>query len=129
MSIAGSMYRANGPGSFRTRREVRVRQRRCAMSASGGYGPAQLNAVIVSHVNLLLATAHKPVLEAEIVAGQRPFSRHPAFLGLGRRAEVAGMYGRGPGLVARPDLSQGLCLPRALGLSLMPGSFIRRSGS
>src|SRR6476469_10014518 len=68
-----SMYRANGPEAFRPVGEVEFANGVAAMSASGGYGAAQINAGIVSHVNLLLGDRAKPVLEAEIVAGNRRF--------------------------------------------------------
>src|SRR6185369_969681 len=68
-----SMYRANGPEAFRPVGEVEFANGVAAMSASGGYGKAAICAGIVSHVNLLLGDAAKPVLEAEIVAGNGRF--------------------------------------------------------
>src|SRR3954447_14443393 len=64
-----SMYRANGPEAFRPVGEVEFANGVAAMSASGGYGKAAICAGIVSHVNLLLGEDARPVLEAEIVAG------------------------------------------------------------
>src|ERR1700757_2035345 len=64
-----SMYRAKGPEAFRPVGEGEFANGVAAMSASGGYGKAQICAGIVSHVNLLLGDAAKPVLEAEIAAG------------------------------------------------------------
>ncbi|WP_084302549.1 amidohydrolase [Bradyrhizobium sp. WSM2254] len=64
-----SMYRASGPEAFRPVGEVEFANGVAAMSASGGYGKAQICAGIVSHVNLLLGDGAKPVLEAEIAAG------------------------------------------------------------
>ena len=68
-----SMYRANGPEAFRPVGEVEFANGVAAMAASGGYGPAAICAGIVSHVNLLLGEGAKPVLEAEIVAGNGRF--------------------------------------------------------
>lgn len=68
-----SMYRKDGPEAFRPVGEVEFANGVAAMSASGGYGPAQINAGIVSHVNLLLGDGAKPVLEAEIAAGNGRF--------------------------------------------------------
>jgi hypothetical protein len=65
-----SMYRAIGPEAFRPVGEVEFANGVAAMAASGGYGPALICAGIVSHVNLLLGDGAKPVLEAEISAGQ-----------------------------------------------------------
>src|SRR6185437_12834933 len=59
-----SMYRASGPDGFRPVGEVEFANGVAAMSASGAYGKAQINAGIVSHVNLLLGDAAKGVLEA-----------------------------------------------------------------
>src|SRR3954469_13768482 len=68
-----SMYRATGPEAFRPIGEVEFANGIAAMSASGGYGPAQINAGIVSHVSMLLGDEAKGVLEAEIAAGNGRF--------------------------------------------------------
>src|SRR6187402_214402 len=68
-----SMYRAQGPEAFRPVGEVEFANGVAAMAASGGYGKAAICAGIVSHVNLLLGDGAKPVLEAEIVAGNGRF--------------------------------------------------------
>src|SRR5579871_5249888 len=70
---ARSMYRAKGPEAFRPVGEVEFANGAAAMSASGGYGPAAVCAGIVGHVNLLSGDGAKPVLEAEIAAGQGRF--------------------------------------------------------
>ena len=57
-----SMYRAHGPEAFRPVGEVEFANGVAAMSASGGYGKAAICAGIVSHVNLLLGDAARPVL-------------------------------------------------------------------
>src|SRR5258708_33334221 len=49
-----SMYRANGPEAFRPVGEVEFANGVAAMSASGGYGAAPVNAGIVSPVNLMV---------------------------------------------------------------------------
>src|SRR6202047_3979470 len=58
-----SMYRAGGPEAFRPVGEVEFANGVAAMSASGGYGRAAIFAGIVSHANLLLGEAARPVLE------------------------------------------------------------------
>src|SRR3977135_3981323 len=68
-----SMYRAHGPEAFRPVGEGEFANGVAAMSASGGYGPAAICAGIVSHVNLLLGEAARPVLEAEIAGGNGRF--------------------------------------------------------
>ena len=68
-----SMYRAGGPEAFRPVGEVEFANGVAAMAASGGYGTAALCAGIVGHVNLLLGDGAKPVLEAEIAAGNGRF--------------------------------------------------------
>ncbi len=70
---ARSMYRAKGPEAFRPVGEVEFANGAAAMSASGGYGPAAVCAGIVGHANLLLGDDVRPVLEAEISAGQGRF--------------------------------------------------------
>ncbi|MFX5295017.1 hypothetical protein ABTD22_20620, partial [Acinetobacter baumannii] len=67
-----------------------------AMSASGGYGKAQINAGIVGHANLLLGDAARSVLEAEIVAGNGRFRgiRHSS--AWDPEPDVAGMYATRP---------------------------------
>src|SRR5580700_3086487 len=70
---ARSMYRANGPEAFRPVGEVEFANGAAAMSASGGYGPAAICAGIVGHVSLLSGEDARPVLEAEISAGQGRF--------------------------------------------------------
>src|ERR1700682_3443169 len=120
-----SMYRASGPEAFRPVGEVEFANGVAAMSASGGYGPAAICAGIVSHVNLLLGEGARPVLEAEITAGQGRFRgiRHSS--AWDAEAGVAGMYATRPkGLLLDPrfrkgfsclaplDIPQGLFLPR-----------------
>lgn len=107
-----SMYRASGPEAFRPVGEVEFANGVAAMSASGGYGPATICAGIVSHVNLLLGDAAKPVLEAEIAAGGGRFRgiRHSS--AWDAELEVAGMYAKRPkGLLLDPTFRQGFaCL-------------------
>src|SRR6202166_2679794 len=68
-----SMYRARGPEAFRPVGEVEFANGVAAMSASGGYGPAAICAGIVGHANLLLGEGARPVLEAEMAAGNGRF--------------------------------------------------------
>jgi predicted TIM-barrel fold metal-dependent hydrolase len=113
-----SMYRAGGPEAFRPVGEVEFANGVAAMSASGGYGKAQICAGIVSHVNLLLGDGAKPVLEAEIVAGQGRFRgiRHSS--AWDADAEVAGMYAMRPkGLLLDPTFRKGFACLAPLGLS------------
>ena len=111
-----SMYRANGPEAFRPVGEVEFANGVAAMSASGGYGQAQINAGIVSHVDLLLGDGARPVLEAEIAAGNGRFRgiRHSS--AWDAEFEVAGMYAKRPkGLLLDPTFRKGFCLPCATG--------------
>jgi predicted TIM-barrel fold metal-dependent hydrolase len=113
-----SMYRKNGPEAFRPVGEVEFANGVAAMSASGGYGPAQINAGIVSHVNLLLGEDAKPVLEAEIAAGNGRFRgiRHSS--AWDGEFEVAGMYAKRPkGLLLDPTFRKGFACLAPLGLS------------
>lgn len=114
-----SMYRAGGPEAFRPVGEVEFANGVAAMSASGGYGPAQICAGIVSHANLLLGDGAKPVLEAEIVAGQGRFRgiRHSS--AWDADVEVAGvMYANRPkGLLLDTTFRKGFACLAPLGLS------------
>src|SRR3954449_3662125 len=91
-----SMYRATGPEAFRPVGEVEFANGVAAMSASGGYGGAAICAGIVSHVNLLLGEAARPVLEAQIAAGNGRFRgiRHSS--AWDQDPAVAGMYASRP---------------------------------
>ena len=113
-----SMYRANGPEAFRPVGEVEFANGVAAMSASGGYGKAQINAGIVSHANLLLGDAAKGILEAEIVAGNGRFRgiRHSS--AWDAEPEVAGMYATRPqGLLLDPTFRKGFACLAPLNLS------------
>ena len=115
---ARSMYRAKGPEALRPVGEVEFVNGVTAMSASGGYGPAQLCAGIVGHANLLLGDGVKPVLEAEITAGQGRFRgiRHSS--AWDAEAEIAGMYvSRPQGLLFDPTFRKGFSQLAPLGLS------------
>ena len=113
-----SMYRADGPEAFRPVGEVEFANGVAAMSASGGYGKAQINAGIVSHVNLLLGDGATPVLEAEIVAGNGRFRgiRHSS--AFDDDPNVAGMYATRPkGLLLDPTFRKGFACLAPLNLS------------
>lgn len=115
---ARSMYRTNGPEAFRPVGEVEFANGAAAMSASGGYGPAAICAGIVGHVNLLLGNGARPVLEAEITAGNGRFRgiRHSS--AWDSDAEVAGMYATRPkGLLLDPTFRKGFACLAPLGLS------------
>jgi predicted TIM-barrel fold metal-dependent hydrolase len=113
-----SMYRAIGPEAFRPVGEVEFANGVAAMSASGGYGKAAICAGIVSHVNLLLGDDARPVLEAEIAAGNGRFRgiRHSS--AWDADPEVAGMYATRPkGLLLDPAFRRGFACLAPLDLS------------
>jgi predicted TIM-barrel fold metal-dependent hydrolase len=113
-----SMYRATGEEAFRPVGEVEFANGIAAMSASGGYGPAAICAGIVSHVNLLLGDAARPVLEAEIAAGGGRFRgiRHSS--PWDADPEVAGIYAIRPkGLLLDQTFRKGFACLAPLGLS------------
>jgi predicted TIM-barrel fold metal-dependent hydrolase len=115
---ARSMYRAQGPEALRPVGEVEFANGAAAMSASGGYGPAAVCAGIVGHVNLLLGDDARPVLEAEIAAGQGRFRgiRHSS--AWDADADVAGMYATRPkGLLLDSTFRKGFTCLAPLGLS------------
>ena len=113
-----SMYRASGPEALRPVGEVEFANGVAAMSASGGYGPAQICAGIVGHANLLLGEGARPVLEAEITASQGRFRgiRHSS--AWDADAEIAGMYANRPqGLLLDKTFRKGFACLAPLGLS------------
>ncbi len=113
-----SMYRARGPEAFRPVGEVEFANGVAAMAASGGYGPALICAGIVSHVNLLLGDDAKPVLEAEITAGQGRFRgiRHSS--AYDADPDIAHMYATRPkGLLLDSTFRKGFACLAPLGLS------------
>lgn len=115
---ARSMYRAKGPDAFRPVGEVEFANGAAAMSASGGYGPAAVCAGIVGHANLLLGDDVRPVLEAEISAGQGRFRgiRHSS--AWDADPNVGHMYATRPkGLLLDSTFRKGFANLAPLGLS------------
>ena len=115
---ARSMYRATGPEALRPVGEVEFANGAAAMSASGGYGPAAICAGIVGHANLSLGEAARPVLEAEIAAGQGRFRgiRHSS--AFDADPDVGHMYTTRPkGLLLDPTFRKGFACLAPLGLS------------
>jgi predicted TIM-barrel fold metal-dependent hydrolase len=113
-----SMYRAHGPEAFRPVGEVEFANGVAAMSASGGYGRGLICAGIVSHVNLLLGDGAKPVLEAEIAAGNGRFRgiRHSS--AWDADPNVAGAYATRPkGLLLDATFRKGFACLAPLGLT------------
>src|SRR5882724_1072418 len=115
---ARSMYRASGPEALRPVGEVEFANGAAAMSASGGYGPAAICAGIVGHANLLLGEGARPVLEAEIAAGNGRFRgiRHSS--AWDADPNVAHMYATRPkGLLLDPTFRKGFACLAPLDLS------------
>jgi len=115
---ARSMYRAGGAEALRPVGEVEFASGAAAMSASGGYGNAEICAGIVGHVNLMLGEAAREVLEAEIAAGNGRSRgiRHSSLWDAD--PEVAGIYAPRPkGLLLDPTFRKGFACLAPLGLS------------
>lgn len=113
-----SMYRATGPEAFKPVGEVEFANGIAAQSASGGYGPGQVCAAIVSHVNLTLGDEARPVLEAQIRAGNGRYRgiRHAS--AWDADPDVAGGYASRPkGLLADPQFRKGFAHLAPLGLT------------
>src|SRR5438046_474515 len=112
------MYRATGPEALRPLGEVEFATGAAAMSASGGYGPAAICAGIVGHANLLLGEGARPVLEAEIAAGNGRFRgiRHSS--AWDADPNVAHMYATRPkGLLLDPTFRKCFACLARFGLS------------
>jgi predicted TIM-barrel fold metal-dependent hydrolase len=115
---ARSMYRAKGPESFRPVGEVEFANGAAAISASGGYGPAAVCAGIVGHVSLLSGEGARPVLEAEISAGQGRFRGIRHSVAWDSDPNVAHMYATRPkGLLLDSTFRKGFACLAPLGLS------------
>jgi predicted TIM-barrel fold metal-dependent hydrolase len=115
---ARSMYRAKGPESFHPVGEVEFANGAAAMSASGGYGPAAVCAGIVGHVSLLSGEGARPVLEAEISAGQGRFRGIRHSVAWDSDPHVAHMYATRPkGLLLDSAFRKGFACLAPLGLS------------
>ena len=115
---ARSMYRAKGPEAFRPVGEVEFANGAAAMSASGGYGPAAVCAGIVGHVNLLSGDDARPVLEAEISAGQGRFRGIRHSVAWDSDPNVAHMYATRPkDLLLDSTFRKGFAHLAPLGLS------------
>ncbi|MEZ5766027.1 MAG: amidohydrolase family protein [Xanthobacteraceae bacterium] len=113
-----SMYRATGPEAFKPVGEVEFANGIAAQSASGGYGDAKVCAAIVSHVNLLLGDDARPVLEAQIAAGNGRYRgiRHSS--AWDADPDVAGTYAtRPPNLLSDPQFRKGFACLGPFGLT------------
>lgn len=113
-----SMYRATGPEAMRPVGEVEFVNGVAAMSASGNYGSTRICAGIVGHTNLLLGDGARPVLEAEIAAGNGRFRGIRHSTAYHPDPDVAGMYATRPqGLLLDASFRKGFACLAPLGLS------------
>lgn len=113
-----SMYRNSGPEAFRPVGEVEFVNGVAAMSASGGYGPAAICAGIIGHADLLLGEGARPVLEAQIAAGNGRFRgiRHSSAWDAGLEAAgIRPMFRKD--LLLDPTFRKGFGCLAPLGLS------------
>jgi predicted TIM-barrel fold metal-dependent hydrolase len=114
----GSMYRASGPEAFRPVGEVEFANGVAAMSASGGYGKGQICAGIVSYANLLLGEGAKPVLEAQIIAGNGRFRGIRQLASYDADPQIASVFKMHPkDLLRDPAFRKGFACLAPLGLS------------
>ena len=113
-----SMYRAEGPEAFKVVGETEFVQGIAAMSASGGYGPCRAAAGIVSHADLTLGEAVRPVLEAHVAASPNRFRgiRHAA--GWHESDEIRNSHSNPPpSLMLQDDFRSGLAVLAEMGLT------------
>lgn len=105
------MYREGGPEEMRPVGEVEFANGQAAMGASGQYGPARIAAAIVGHANPLLGGRIRPVLEAEIAAGNGRLRGIRAAAGWDEDRSISAPVDA-PGLYLRADVQEALaCLP------------------
>ena len=114
-----AMYRARGPAEMKPVGEVEFCAGIAAMSDSGNYGSARVNAGIVGFADLTLGDRVAPVLEAQVAAGGGRFRgvRHAA--GWDADPVIGNSHtSPGPGLYLSPELRAGMKQLSRLGLSL-----------
>jgi L-fuconolactonase len=105
------MYRQGGPEEMRPVGEVEFANGQAAMAASGQYGPTLIAAAIVGHANPLLGDRIRPVLEAEIAAGNGRLRGIRAAAGWDADRSISAPVDA-PGLYLRADVQEALrCLP------------------
>jgi predicted TIM-barrel fold metal-dependent hydrolase len=112
----GAMHRATGDVALRPVGETEFVNGVAAMSASGGYGPAQVCAGIVGHADLRLGARVDTVLEAHLRAGGGRFRgiRHSSARNDARPLPANAPM---PGLLADADFRAGFARLAPHGLS------------
>jgi predicted TIM-barrel fold metal-dependent hydrolase len=115
---AGVMYRAEGPDDMKAVGEVEFVNGVAAMSASGKYGRTRHCAGIIGHVDMMLGERAKPVLEAEIKAGNGRYRgiRHGAVWDTGEAAKF-GRRHQPRYQMLDPQFRKGFACLQPLGLS------------
>jgi hypothetical protein len=105
------MYRQDGPEEQRPIGEVEFANGQAAMAASGQYGPVRIAAGIVGHADPTLGERIRPVLEAEIAAGNGRLRGIRAAAGWDQDRTISAPADA-PGLYLRKDVQTALaCLP------------------
>lgn len=106
------MHRWTGPEAMRPLGEVEFANGIAAMSASGAFGPVQVNAAILGHANLALGAEVAPVLEAMASVAPDRFRgiRHYT------ARDEAVRLGSPEGLMATPEYRAGFAVLQEMGL-------------
>ncbi|MEK8052959.1 amidohydrolase family protein [Ideonella sp. DXS22W] len=113
-----AFYRADGPVEMKPIGETEFANGVAAMAASGLHGPTRACAGIVSHANLTLGAAVRPVLEAHLRAGNGRFRgiRHAG--GWDASPQILDSHTKPPpGLYGEPRFREGFAQLAPLGLS------------
>ena len=117
------MHRADGPEALRPVGETEFVNGVAAMSASGGYGPAQICAGIVGYADLRLGAAVREVLEAHLRAGGGRFrgirytTPHDPAAHAYYGQPPGTLFDRSPGRLGDPAFRAGFAQLAPLGLS------------
>lgn len=114
-----SMYRREGPVDFRPVGETEFANGMAAMAASGRYGNCRVAAGIVAAANLRLGAAVRPVLEAQVAAGNGRLKGIRYFTAYAE----SGLFGQVPdvskqGILLDPLFREGVHALRHFGLNL-----------
>jgi predicted TIM-barrel fold metal-dependent hydrolase len=113
-----TMYRADGPPWMAPVGETEFATGIAAMSASGVFGPARINAGIVGSADLRLGERVQDVLEAHIAAGGGRFRGIRQSAAWDADPTILGHVARtGPGLLLDRDFRNGFARLAPLGLS------------
>jgi L-fuconolactonase len=112
-----SMYRETGPEAERSLGETEFVRGQAAMSASGGFGPARVCAVMFGNIDMTLGAAIEPLVERHIEASGGRFRGLRLSSGWDADPRIHNVAER-PGLLLEQSVSDAAAVLERLNLSL-----------